>query len=527
MMNLDVNSFSINIGENKISFKLDPNNSKDAINIAGRNYNLEYGNVENISSIREAVLEVLEQPIHNIDEFQLKLSERVSKLTINDTGKIAKLSSQINSITPKNEKVELHLSLSKEVVDEYLHKLESCPCFSGVVKVQFPDGSSSLAIGKGSLPEQKFDENTIFNVMSVGKLFTAIGIMQLVEQEKIDLDAPIKQYLSTEQKELKNSDTDPKYIEDMKFQNIYSKTRFFMGINSNPITVRQLLTHTSGIVESGQEGYRFVRGEKGKYNYSNYGFQLLARIIETQAKISFLDYMQKNIFQNPKNSENIIMPGALLHMKKPPSDEPIPTYSYKNGLHPVEKPMSVPKPDGNGCWWMNANDLLSFSKAFMEDHYVSAESKKILLTPVISRTDDGFLQQGLGFVVSPGKDNEPIAFANQGSFGGRSALVCSIYDGMTTISISALCNCDSGSNFFADLVRMARGEKIEIPLSYLREEAKVTQKAIDWLLVQDAKNKTEILNYLETNKIPYHLLALIAKDVESSRPDIANLLRTL
>lgn len=62
------------------------------------------------------------------------------------------------------------------------------------------------------------DKNTIFDLASVTKLFTATAVMQLWDEGKIDLDAPVAKYL-------------PKF-----------------GVNGkDAVTVRELLTHTSGL----------------------------------------------------------------------------------------------------------------------------------------------------------------------------------------------------------------------------------------------------------------------------------------
>lgn len=528
-MNPNVNNLNINVCGEEVSIKLiEDNISKNTIQIAGRKYSIEYGNNKTIPLIKQAVQEIFDQSIENMEEFQSKLCGRVNINLLNHAREISELFPQINDPGQIVDVKNLNQTLSKEKVNDYLRKLESCPYFSGVVKVQFSDGTSSVAIAKGSLPDQQFDENTMFNIMSVGKLFTAIGIMQLFEQGKLDLDAPINNYLTREQLELKGGEIDPRYIEDMGFQNDETRNQFFIDIEASPITVRQLLTHTAGIL-GGREGYRFDNNEIGKYNYSNYGFQLLARIIESQTGKPFVDYIQENIFTNPNPMDReIIMPGALLHSNDYPPQEPIPTNVYKQELLPVDEPIRVPKPDGNGCWWMKANDLINFSKAFMEGKYVSPESQEAMLSPVVSKTPDGFLQQGLGFVLSPGKNNEPSAFIHQGSFGGRSAFVSTIYDKGANISIAALCNCDSGSNFFADLVRMARGEEIATPLSYLEKEGKVTREAIDWLLMQDPADEKSIVSYLvEINQVPYHLLKVIAKELEPTKPDIAKILRSV
>lgn len=518
-MSLDINILKLNIGGAEVSVKLISNNFyKDTVRIAGRDYSIEYSNSKTIPLIKQAVEEILKQPIKDIEEFQTKLREKISTNYSNNTDKISELSSQISSSSPAKKKI-LQQTLSKEVVNNYLKKLENCPYFSGVVKVQFSDGSSSTVVAKGSIPDQQFNENTKFNIMSVGKLFTALGIMQLVEQGKLELDAPINKYMTREQLELK--ETDPQYIKDMRFEKESVREKFFNDIRSSSITVKELLTHTAGIIEHGpnaSEGYCFDSNEIGKYNYSNYGYQLLARIIENQSREPFVDYVQKNIFQNPNNSENI-MPGAS---KDPPLQEPSPCFIYKEQLHPINTP-SVPTPDGNGCWWMTAGDLVNFTTAFIKNQYLSNELKMQMLTSVVAR--DWFLDQGLGFALIS-KEDEPNAFMHQGSFDGRSAVMCTLYDEETTVTVAALCNNDNGSNFFVDFIDMAKGKQIENPLGFVKEESNATKEALDWLLKLSSEkyDRVEITKYLIEHNIPHHLLKLMSEELKPDKPDIANIL---
>ena len=72
--------------------------------------------------------------------------------------------------------------------------------------------------------------DTVFRVGSVSKLFTDIAVMQLVEQGKLDLDAPVTNYLP-----------------DFKPRNSFKKT----------VTLRQLMLHRSGLVREPPVGNYF------------------------------------------------------------------------------------------------------------------------------------------------------------------------------------------------------------------------------------------------------------------------------
>lgn len=77
--------------------------------------------------------------------------------------------------------------------------------------------------------------DTIVRIASMTKAITSVAVMQLVEQEKIQLDSPVGQYMPrfSDLQVLEGFDTDDKPI---------------LRPAASPVTVRQLLTHTSGYV---------------------------------------------------------------------------------------------------------------------------------------------------------------------------------------------------------------------------------------------------------------------------------------
>ena len=142
-----------------------------------------------------------------------------------------------------------------------------------------------LANMEWNIPNQT---NTKFRIGSVTKQFTAMLIMQLVAENKLDLHTPISTYL-------------PDYPKE----------------NGGKITIHHLLTHTSGIPNSYEstkpkafrpDNYKlkelvkefsalpleFTPGEK--FNYCNAGYNLLGLIIETVAKKQYEKVLQDRIF---------------------------------------------------------------------------------------------------------------------------------------------------------------------------------------------------------------------------------------
>jgi CubicO group peptidase (beta-lactamase class C family) len=125
-----------------------------------------------------------------------------------------------------------------------------------------------------------------FVIGSVSKSFTAMATMQLIESGKVQLDEPVVTYL-------------PGF-----------RTRNRSA--SDRITVRQLLSHTSGLTtEEGLIGFRHppttlerevsdlasVTAEPpGTFRYSNANFEVLGELVATVSGTSYADYVQRHVF---------------------------------------------------------------------------------------------------------------------------------------------------------------------------------------------------------------------------------------
>lgn len=114
--------------------------------------------------------------------------------------------------------------------------------------------------------------DTPFLLGSVSKSFTALCVMKLVEEGRIDLDAHISAYLSKSH-------------------------------TNNSITVRQLLNHTSGLGEhQNKENYKIVN-EQGTHVYANVNYSLLGEIVEQVSGKTYREFVAENVFE-PLNMTN-------------------------------------------------------------------------------------------------------------------------------------------------------------------------------------------------------------------------------
>lgn len=189
------------------------------------------------------------------------------------------------------------LKISHEVLEEQLFNTYYYYDLPGIV-AGVGTGQKGLeyvkSFGKKNVStKEPLKPKDIFHMASMAKLFTGTGIMQLWEKGLLDLDVPITRYL-----------------EWFRMQDS----------SAGEITLRQLLTHTSGMPDVQDyhwdqpqtepealrnyiqsEEIRSARllwfpGEK-KFAYSNIGYDLLGLVIAEISGTTFEDYMAENIFK--------------------------------------------------------------------------------------------------------------------------------------------------------------------------------------------------------------------------------------
>lgn len=159
--------------------------------------------------------------------------------------------------------------------------------------------------------------DTKFHFGSMGKMFTAVAVLQLIQDGKIRLDDPVSKFL-------------PDYPNK--------------GVAA--VTIYQLLTHTGGTGDIfGPEfdanrsrlktladyvtlyGHRDLLFEPGRrWDYSNYGFILLGRIIEVVSGETYYDYVRHYIFE----------PAGMRSTGNQPEDQNVPNLAVgytRAGLH--------------------------------------------------------------------------------------------------------------------------------------------------------------------------------------------------
>src|ERR1700722_17062868 len=132
-------------------------------------------------------------------------------------------------------------------------------------------------------------ETTAFRIASMTKSFTVLAILKLRDQGKLSLEDPVSKWIP-------------------EFANIELPTR-----DSAPLKIRQLMSHSAGLPEDNpwadqqlaaseadltqwlRQGIAFSTPPGTRYEYSNYAFGLLGRIVTKASGIPYDHYVQREI----------------------------------------------------------------------------------------------------------------------------------------------------------------------------------------------------------------------------------------
>jgi serine beta-lactamase-like protein LACTB len=261
---------------------------------------------------------------------------------------------------------------------------------------------------------------TKFRIASVSKPLTAVALVKLVEQNKLDLDAPIQNYV-------------PVFPD-----------------KGEPVTLRLLAGHLGGIrhykndefhiqkhYNSVVEGLAIFKDDPlvsppgTKFNYSSYGFNLLSAAIEKACAKDFLTCMHDLEF-------------APLGLNNTVPDQPSEIIDQRSRFYVHEKDtplQNAPYVDNSYKWagggfLSTTEDLVHFGSALLQPAFLKKESLALLFTS--QKTNSGEeTGYGMGFSVGKSKSGQRIFHHSGGAVGGTSQLI--IYPDQHLV-IAMICN---------------------------------------------------------------------------------------
>lgn len=320
--------------------------------------------------------------------------------------------------------------------------------------------------------KELLDDNSIFEIASVSKQFTAAGILLLIEQGKLKL-----------------TDTLRAFFPELPYPNI---------------TIKNLLNHTSGLpnyiltmiekwdhskIAFNDDLIRFLAEEKlppnfqpgERFEYSNAAYSLLASIIEKVSGESFEKYMKENIFQplgmnssfvfNTRRTNNFLPPDYALG------------YVYSDSLKKYILPDSAKEFEfvryldgivGDGIVNSTTGDLLKWDRALKDYTLLSKMMQNEMFSHQSLYDTVKQIYYGYGVLLDSGIMGKRIFHG--GAWPGYSTALARFADDDITVII--LSNNQTYATTIAfTLGRILQGGQFELP--YLHEETAIDISLID------------------------------------------------
>lgn len=277
---------------------------------------------------------------------------------------------------------------------------------------------------------------TVYRTASIAKSMTATAVMQLAEQGRLDLDAPVQKHCAS------------------------------FPQKPWPVTARQLLGHLGGVrhYKSGREASGtdhyysvpeslaifkdepLVHEPGTKFNYTTYGYSLLGCAIEGASGMSYDEYMRKNVFQTAEMTRTtiddfrMIVPGRArgymrldqqTYAQLPEAAKRIARVGeiYNSSLHDTS--MKVP----GGGLVSTSVDLVKFAIALKSGRLVKKSTLEQMWTQ--QKTKDG-TQTGYGLGWGIGQVAGESLISHSGGQSGTSTLLTMLPS--RGIVIAVMCN---------------------------------------------------------------------------------------
>ncbi len=177
-----------------------------------------------------------------------------------------------------------------KVIDDYLEQQVAANHLPGLAvavvagdQVVFSKGYGELSTGRPVTGQ------TQFYIGSLTKTLTALAVMQLVEQGKIDLDAPVQRYLPW------FTLADPQLAAEITIRHLLNQTSGLAEVSDPGISDFNYAPSTSEQVR-GMADARLMAAPGVKYQYYNGNYQILGLVIEQVSGKPYDTYMRDHIF---------------------------------------------------------------------------------------------------------------------------------------------------------------------------------------------------------------------------------------
>ncbi|MBV9572588.1 MAG: beta-lactamase family protein [Acidobacteriales bacterium] len=289
--------------------------------------------------------------------------------------------------------------VDKAMKEDKIPAVSVAIALNGQIQYQKSFGRADIENDVPATPE------TLFRTASIAKAMTAVAAMRLVEQGKLDLDAPVQRYCPAFPQK-------PWPITTRQLMGHLSGIRHYSADEVGTDNTRHFAKLSDGFVIFGNDPLLFEPGTK--YQYSTYGFSVVGCVLEGVTGKPYPELMQQLVF----------IPSHMTHTVVDDVFEIVPHrargYSIRNGQIINAGLMDSSYKIPGGGYVSTPADLTALADALLAGKLLKADTLKLMWTAQKLR-DGRATEVGLGWHV--GKlEGEDIA----GHTGGQAGASCSL-----------------------------------------------------------------------------------------------------
>ncbi|MGO1974092.1 MAG: serine hydrolase domain-containing protein [Propionibacteriaceae bacterium] len=295
---------------------------------------------------------------------------------------------------------EPHGDLDSGQVDAFVEHYLDRHGLPGATVAVVKDGRTVHEAGYGKDSNgESLTEHSRMRAESVSKSFTAFAVLQLVDAGKVELDHPVQEYLP------QFTPVDPR---------------------ADDITVRQLLSHTSGLpspiivppASNLEDGVARIldldlTSDPGsKYLYSNLNYWTAGLIVQEVSGEDFIEYVHKNVFEPLEMSDSL----AVMTSTEPVEGLPLGHVTAYGGTIPMRELEALMA--GTGQVITSAHDMANWL-SMQSQEGIAPDGEQLLSPELLAEShtiQPNAGRSGFGWLrSSPGTEPERIQHSGAGT----------------------------------------------------------------------------------------------------------------
>lgn len=302
----------------------------------------------------------------------------------------------------------------------------------------------------------KMTTDTQLRIGSTSKAVTATGLARLVDSGELNLDSPLSDYFDVVPNPNWTNITARQLASHMAGIPHYGDNTEKLGMLEMISAQKHFSDPLDAIALFDESDMLFTPGEK--FSYSSLGTVLLSTLIQSKAKMSYQTYMQHAVF------DELAMNATFTETPNQTSDK-LATFYWQDKNQPIRlKPwygIDLSHRLAGGGWVSTSKDLVKLGQGFMDNEFISEQTRTIFWTP--QKTNNGEVnpqKYGIGWRINDlnlGEDYPPLTVIHHGgvSAGAQSFLMI-IPEYQLSLSVNANIRTDVFSDFASVSYEIAR-----------------------------------------------------------------------